>query len=158
MPYPEIQFRPISFPEDLPFLSKVYASTRLEELAITGWPQEQIDQFLQMQFDMQHHYYQQQFEDAKYEIILWEKEEIGRLYTDLREDEIRIIDIVLLPQYRNKGIGRDLLVDILAKAASLGKCVRIHVEKNNPALKFYQSLGFCKIGDADVYLLMESQQ
>jgi ribosomal protein S18 acetylase RimI-like enzyme len=33
--------------------------------------------------------------------------------------------------------------------------VRIHVEKNNPALSLYQRLGFKQIGDRGVYWLME---
>lgn len=155
MPCPEIEFRPVTS-EDLAFLSQVYAAGRLEEFAALNWPQEEIDRFLQMQFNAQHQYYRQEFADAKYEIILWKEEEIGRLYTDLREEEIRIIDIALLPQYRNKGIGKALLRDILAEAAGLGKCVRIHVEKHNPVLGLYHSLGFREIGDTGVYLLMET--
>jgi hypothetical protein len=49
----DISYRPIS-DADLPFLGRLYASTRLEELAVTGWPQEQIDAFLAQQFEAQH--------------------------------------------------------------------------------------------------------
>ncbi|MGF1728811.1 GNAT family N-acetyltransferase [Photobacterium kasasachensis] len=151
----KLHFRPVALPDDLPFLSAVYASTRSEELAITGWPQEQINQFLDMQFFAQHQYYQQQYTAASYNIILNEEDAIGRLYTDVREDEIRIIDIALLPQYRNMGIGRTLLQDVIERATRLEKCVRIHVEKNNPALALYLDLGFQQVEDKEVYSLME---
>ena len=149
-----ITLRPIR-PEDEDFLSRVYASTRLDELAPLGWSQDQVDAFLQMQFTAQHKYYQEHFTDANFDIILLDNQRIGRLYLDRREDEIRIIDIALLPEYRNAGIGSALLKDILAEATAASKAVRIHVEKFNPALRLYKRLGFYQINDTGVYFLLE---
>lgn len=147
-------FRPIT-PEDQPFLSRLYASTRWEEVAQTGWNLEEQDRFLRLQFAAQHKFYMEQFADADFHIVELHDEPIGRLYVDRREDEIRIIDIALLPEHRNKGIGSALLEDILAEARSATLPVRIHVERNNPALGLYQRLGFREIGDEGVYLLLE---
>jgi GNAT superfamily N-acetyltransferase len=147
-------FRPIS-PEDQPFLSRLYASTRWEEVAQTGWDLEEQDRFLRMQFAAQHEFYMEQFAGADFHIIELQDEPIGRLYVDRREDEIRIIDIALLPEHRNKGIGSALLKDILAEARGAALPVRIHVERNNPALGLYQRLGFREIDDQGVYLLLE---
>ena len=72
-----------------------------------------------------------------------------------RADEIRLIDIALLLEHRNAGIGARLLQDLLAEAAQAGKPVRIHVEKFNPALRLYERLGFTPIEDQGVYLLMQ---
>ncbi|NES22536.1 MAG: GNAT family N-acetyltransferase [Symploca sp. SIO3E6] len=147
-------FRPIT-PADLDFLYQVYASTREEELAVVDWSPEQKASFLEMQFNTQHTYYLQQFKQATFEIIEQEGKPIGRLYLDRRQTEIRIIDIALLPSYRNQGIGSRLLKDILAQGKQLGLPVRIHVEQFNPALRLYQRLGFQKIDDHGVYYLME---
>jgi hypothetical protein len=54
----------------------------------------------------------------------------------------RIVDIALLPQYCNRGIGTTLLRDLQSEAAAAGKPLRIHVERFNPALRLYQRLGF----------------
>ena len=51
--------------------------------------------------------------------------------------------------------GGGIMQDLLDEAAAEGKAVRIHVERNNPAMHLYQRLGFQQIGDTDVYLLME---
>jgi ribosomal protein S18 acetylase RimI-like enzyme len=142
-------------PEDQPFLYQVYASTRTEELAPLGWSQPQLDAFLTMQFIAQHRYYQEQFPEAKFEVILRHGEPIGRLYVDRKPDEIRIIDIALLPAHRNAGIGSALLHELFAEADRDGKPVRIHVEQFNPALHLYRRLGFVAIGDNGVYHHME---
>ena len=108
-----------------------------------------------MQFDAQHTHYQQHFGDADFGLVLLDGEPIGRLYLHRREDEFRIIDIALLTEHRSKGIGSALMHDILDKAAQAGLPVRIHVERNNPALDLYHRLGFREIGEQGVYWLME---
>jgi ribosomal protein S18 acetylase RimI-like enzyme len=149
-----IRFRPITS-DDEPFLSQVYASTRLDELAVTDWDDAQKAAFLQMQFVAQHKFYQENYTDTDFLVILQDDTPIGRLYVARWKDEIRIVDIALLPTYRGTGIGTTILRDLLAEADAKGKPVRIHVERNNPALRLYQRLGFVMIEDKGVYLLME---
>ncbi len=150
-----ISFRPITT-QDLPFLSRLYASTRAEEVAqVPDWTDEQKQQFLQMQFDAQHSYYQEQFSKAEYLVIEQDGDPIGRIYIDRRKDEIRLIDIALLPEARGQKLGAALLEDLLEEAQSSQLAVRIHVEKNNPAMRLYIRLGFRQIEDQGVYDLME---
>jgi len=154
MVHPHITLRPIQ-PEDHAFLYRVYASTRMDELASLGWELAQVEGFLHMQCTAQHTYYQQQCPEAAFDIILLNDQPIGRLYVVRGEDEIQIVDIALLPEHRNRGIGSALLEGILAEAAAARKPVRIHVEKFNPALRLYQRLGFHQLHDTGVYFLME---
>ena len=149
-----IDFRPIC-DDDLNYLKKIYASTRAEELQVLSWSKEEKETFLQMQFQAQHQYYQAQFREAEYLMILEGNQPIGRLYVDRSSDEIRIIDIAILPAYRGQGIGSSLLQQILAEGQYSRKSVRIHVEHNNRALKLYQRLGFQKKSENGVYFLME---
>jgi ribosomal protein S18 acetylase RimI-like enzyme len=142
-------------PDDEPFLRRVYAGTRAEELAIVPWDDAQKDAFLAMQFDAQHRYYHDQFPDASFDLILRDGEPVGRLYVDRRDDEIRIIDIALLPEARGEGIGGKLLGDLLAEAGASDKPIRIHVERYNRAMSLYVRLGFVSIGESELYFLME---
>lgn len=151
---PAITLRPIT-PDDLDFLHRLYASTRLEELRQTGWTAAQQEDFLRFQFHAQHSYYQQQFPDARFDLVLHDGEPIGRLYLDRRRDEHRLIDIALLPEHRGSGLGSRLMKEVLAAAEAEGKMVRIHVEHNNPAMRLYRRLGFRRIEDQGVYHLME---
>ena len=140
---------------DLDFLHTLYASTRVEEMAMVPWRQNQKNEFLTQQFEAQHQFYQQQFNQAKFDLVLLKGTPIGRLYVDTREDEIRIIDIALIPEYRGKGIGTALMNQVLEQAKKQHKPVRIHVEQNNPALHLYQRLGFKQINTDGIYFLME---
>lgn len=140
---------------DMPFLYEVYAGTRAEELSQVPWSDEEIQAFLDMQFRAQHAHYQKTFPEAAYQIIEQAGEPIGRLYLDRRPDEIRIIDIALLPEWRGGGIGGALMRQILDEAALAGRPVRIHVERNNPAMSLYGRLGFRKVENRGVYWLME---
>ena len=150
----QISLRPIG-PDDIPFLYSVYASTRYDELAPLGWSAEQQHVFLAQQFDAQHQYYQANYSGADFEIILVNEQPAGRLYLDRAPDEIRIVDIALLPEYRRGGVGSRLLAELLDEAAHAGKPVRIHVEKFNPALHLYERLGFAITEDRGVYWFME---
>ena len=150
----KLALRPIRN-DDLDFLYQVYASTREDELALLPWTDSQKRTFLQMQFNAQHHYYQEQFAEASYQVILQDEQPVGRLYVDRGSDEIRIIDIALLGAARNQRIGSFLLQQILDEATLSGKRVAIHVEKNNPALRLYQRLGFQVKEDKGVYWFMQ---
>jgi ribosomal protein S18 acetylase RimI-like enzyme len=142
-------------PEDEDLLYRIYAGTREEEMAAVDWSADEKEQFLKMQFTAQHTYYHQQYPDANYDVVVLDGDAVGRLYVHRRPDEIRIVDIALLPESRNTGIGTSLLEDILREGASAQKPVRIHVEKFNPALRLYKRLGFAIAEDRGVYWLME---
>lgn len=151
---PPITFRPVEA-DDQELLYGVYASTRTEELAPVPWTEAQKEAFLRMQFRAQTLDYQANYPDAERRLILVDGMPAGRLYVDRREDEVRIVDIALLPAHRGAGVGGAILRDLLAEAAAAGKPLRIHVEQMNPALRLYERLGFKRIGDAGVYYLME---
>lgn len=151
---PAITLRPFTT-DDLPLLFRIYAGTREQELAAVPWTQEQKVAFLAMQFQAQHADYQKNYPDAAFDIVECEGVPVGRLYLHQRPDEVRIIDIAILPERRSAGLGTALLSGVINDAKSIGKPVTIHVEKYNPALRLYQRLGFVEVGGNDVYLLME---
>jgi ribosomal protein S18 acetylase RimI-like enzyme len=149
----KLEFRPIT-DRDLPFLARVYASTRTEELAHVQWSDEQKAGFLQMQFEAQHAHYQTHYTGADWLVIEFAGEPAGRLYIARWAREHRLIDIALLPQFRRRGFGTALLRDLMDEAQSAGKSLSIHVEKNNPAMQLYRRLGFAAVGEHGVYDLM----
>lgn len=150
----EITRRPVE-PGDEAFLYALYAGTREAEMALTGWSDDEKESFLCMQFHAQTTDYARNYPDAQFDLLLCAGRPAGRLYLDRREDEIRIVDIAMAPAFRNRGIGSQLLAEVMAEAEASGKAVSIHVERNNPAQRLYNRLGFKPVGECGVYFLME---
>jgi len=145
-------------PEDAAFLQSVYASTREQELAPVPWTDEEKRRFIAHQFSAQAEAYRKNYPGAEFLVLVVDGADAGRLYVHRRPDEIRIMDIALLPLFRRRGIGAAVLRRILDEGARRGKRVTIHVEIFNPAMRLYERLGFRQIAsgrDDPVYRLME---
>ncbi len=153
MPGP-VTLRPVT-PADEGFLVAVYASTRAEELAVTGWTDEQKEQFCCMQFKGQDAHYRGNYPTARFDVILNGDVPAGRLYVDRWEKEMRIMDIALLPEHRGQGIATQLLTKLQEEATVAGKRLSVHVERMNPALRLYERLNFKLVEDKGVYLLLD---
>ena len=151
---PGFSLRPIS-DGDLPFLRRLYGSTREEELAVVDWPDAQREAFLDQQFAAQHRWYQEQYRGATFDVVEVEGQPAGRLYVARWEAEVRLVDVSLLPEYRGRGLGTALLNAVIAAATAAGKPVSIHVERMNRALGLYGRLGFRVREDKGMYLLLE---
>ena len=108
-----------------------------------------------MQFEAQDAWYRENYPQASFDVVVAGGEPIGRLYVHRGREEIRIVDIALLPEHRGGGVGTSLLRDLLAEADAAGKSVTIHVERLNPALRLYERLGFELAEDKGVYLFLE---
>ena len=141
--------------DDDAFLARVYAGSRAAELAAVSWTDDEKATFLQMQFGAQAQYYREHYTHTSFDVILLGAEPVGRLYVARWTDELRIVDIALLPEFCNRGIGSALLRQLQAEARAARKPLRIHVERFNPALRLYARLGFRQIEDKGVYLFLE---
>jgi ribosomal protein S18 acetylase RimI-like enzyme len=148
-----VTLRPV-VAEDEPLLLEIYASTRAEEMAMVPWTREQQDAFVRMQFAAQQEHYKKIQPDANHDIIMLNGRFVGRLYVARTEDRIEIMDITVLPQERNAGIGSSLIRALMEEAAS-SRPLRIYVENFNPSLHLFERLGFKAIEEDGFMLLME---
>ena len=149
-----IAYRPMA-DDDLPFIAALFASTRADEVAMTGWPPELQQAFLAQQHGAQHLHYRKYYPHAEWLIVERGGEAIGRLYLDPSGAQQLLIDISLVPWLRGQGIGGAILADVLDAAAAAGQSVSLHVERHNPARRLYERLGFVEVEDTGVYLRME---
>ena len=150
----ELALRP-AVPGDRDLLLRVYGSTRADELALVDWPDEQKRAFVGMQFEAQDRHYREHYPSASFDVVEVGGEPVGRLYVDRRPAEIRVVDIALLPEHRNGGLGTTLLLRVMEEAAASGRTVTIHVEVFNPALRLYARLGFRPVEEHGVHRLRE---
>lgn len=144
--------------DDREFLYRLYCTTREEELNAADFPPDEREPFLRMQFGAQKTHYEKFYPRAEHRIITIGENAVGREYVNRSEDEILLVDLVLLPEFCNLGIGSSLLENLCQESAGAGKPLRLYVIKfNNRALNLYERLGFYEIDDAGVYLLLEWQ-
>ena len=149
-PMSNIIIRPAT-QEDSTFSYRVYASTRADEMALVDWNDGQKESFLQMQFRAQQQQYQLTNPHAAYQIIEFNNAPAGRLIVDRSGEKITLVDIALLPEFRNLGAGTSILRDLQAE----GKIINLHVIRSNPAANLYQRLGFVFVGEEGFYSKME---
>ena len=149
-----LELRPSREP-DREFLLALYASTRADELAATGWSAAERDAFVRMQFDLQDRHYRASFPGAEHSLIVLGHRAIGRLIVDRGPVEIRVIDISLVPAHRGQGIGSTLLRRVLAEATVAGVPVGLSVDAANPARHLYERLGFVVTNASSMYWSLE---
>lgn len=143
-------------PADEAFLLDLYSSTRAEEMNFVPWDGNQKNAFLRMQFQMQAQHYHKYYPSAQFLVILLDERPIGRIYVDRDPEQILLMDIALLPEHRNAGIGGRLMRELIAEAAATKRPLRIHVERNNPgAIRLYERLGFRVIREVGIHFFME---
>ena len=151
----KLTLRPVT-KEDEAFLLALYDSSRAEELAQVEWGEGQKEVFVRWQFDLQRREYDVRFPDARYEVIIVDEEPAGRIWIGEDEEQIRLLDIALLPRFQRRGVGTLLLRWLIDEAARAKKPLRHMVfVLNNDAHRFYERLGFVVIDDLGAYKHME---
>jgi ribosomal protein S18 acetylase RimI-like enzyme len=151
----DVRLRPVE-PDDEDFLLGVYAGSRADEMALVPWDEEQKRAFVRSQFKAQHAQYYERFPDADYSVILYRGRPAGRLWIGRTPEQIRLLDIAILPEFQNRGIGAILLGSLVSESEQRGLPLRHMVFKlNDAALRFYRRFGFSQIEDVGAYIHME---
>jgi ribosomal protein S18 acetylase RimI-like enzyme len=129
--------------DELEFLYELFATTRADEMdLLMDWTDAQKESFVRSQFQLQHDHYTRHYPGASLDVVLERGNPIGRLYVYRAPSEIRLMEVTLLPEKRNRGVGGALTRKILAEAESSGRPVVLHVEPWNPAMHLYERLDF----------------
>ena len=149
-----ISVRPVTA-DDEAILLEIYKSSRGDDLRGLGWAEDRISEFLGMQYEAQQNFYESEYERASDEIILWEGEPAGRLIVERREHEIRCVDIALLPEHRNRGIGTFLIQKLQDEARREKKPLRLQVIRFNRAVRLFERSGFVRTSETGTHFQME---
>ncbi len=154
----EIALRPAA-ENDREFLLGLLADTLRELLETLGLDAEQTRNFIHLQFRGREADWNSQFPGAEDRIILLceNEEPVGRLMLDRTGQEIRLVDIALISRVRGRGIGTRLIRSLQEEAARSARPLRLSVQRENPALRLYQKLGFREVGRTEVNVEMEWQ-
>lgn len=143
---------------DAAFLLSLYLSVRWPELDGTNWPDAAKQGFLSSQFQIQTKQYRAHYPGMERWVVESAAGPVGRLYLLHTEAELCVVDISLLPEWRNRGVGTVLLEQLGRQADAVGKPLRLHVEQHNPALRLYRRLGFEERETDSLYWLLERER
>lgn len=146
--------RPVTT-EDAAFLLQVYKSSRGEDLRELGWDAARIDEFLDLQYEAQRAFDDKDYPQANDQVILSAGERAGRLLVDSRENEIRCVDLALLPEFRNQGLGTLLLRRLQQEAAAANKPLRLQVIRYSRTINLFERLGFVRTSESGTHFQME---
>ncbi len=139
---------------DEEFLHQLFASTRMDEFRFLLADETQVESLVRMQFNLQRQQYDAGYPEADHNIIIREGQPIGRLLVDESDEEFTLVDVALLAEHRNSGLGTYLIQQLLRRATNQGKRVRLHVLKSNPAQRLYERLGFSRVAEDGMYFEM----
>ncbi len=137
-------------PADDALLLRLYAASRESELSQVQWPAEQKHAFVAMQFEAQRRHYQLTYPNGSHQVICADDAPVGRIWSCELSDELRIMDITVLPDFRGRGIGSSVLREIVAESERLEKPLRIWIETWNPSQIIFQHFGFVPVGNDGV--------
>lgn len=113
------------------------------------WPAAEQLAFLQQQSFFQETAYRgPAYAGACLDLVRWQGTVVGRIYVLMQPGvQARLMEITLLPAYRNQGHGANLITALLAQARQEKIPVTAMVEDDNPARTLYTRLGFAPTGE-----------
>lgn len=136
-------------PRDAGLLRQLFGESRAD-LALL--PAELVD----LQVDAQRRQYDADFPLARYEILTVDGVDVGRLVVDVSGPAVRVVDVVVSPAHRRRGIARAVLGEVVAAAHQDGRAVALSVWADDAAaVALYAGLGFTAAGRDDVRIELE---
>jgi ribosomal protein S18 acetylase RimI-like enzyme len=143
-------------PGDEPFLFELYCAVRAHEFALLPLPEPLKQQLIQIQYAAQKDGYATEFPGSGFEIVLQDERKIGRIWIAHLADSFHLVDIAVMPEAQNSGIGSDLIRDLQREAQAAQKPVRLSVFRFNPgSLRFHERLGFKVTHEDEIQFYLE---
>ena len=146
-----VKLRPVCSGDES-FLFNLYRSVHERTFASLNISEKQKNELLRMQFKAQQTQYRSHFPMADFDLVLTDDEPIGNIFAQRGPEDFVLIDVSLLPEHRNCGIGGQLVTALIQQANNSRRPLQAHVFKNNPAWNLWQRLGFEEVDDDGVYL------
>jgi GNAT superfamily N-acetyltransferase len=114
-----------------------------------------LAQFVAWDEAEQDRYFDNDWRDATFDVILCDDTLCGYAAVEYRADDVHVRELVIHPRWQNQGIGTAFLKRVMESAAQKGLPVRLGTFHQNRALKLYQRLGFREIGQTETHVLLE---
>jgi ribosomal protein S18 acetylase RimI-like enzyme len=142
--------------QDEPFLRSLIHATIAGELGASQWPEPMRSHLLSVQYATRRQLQRANSLEAVSYVVAADGADAGWAVVTTMPHEIQLVEIMILPELRGKGIGTAAIRQVLATAAAAGKPVRLNVNvTNHAAIRLYQRLGFRRIESDEVQHVMQ---
>lgn len=91
----------------------------------------------------------------QYHIICDDGKKTGRVAIGRMEEELVLVDIILLPEFQNRGLGSTILQQLKREAMDNDMSIRLSVLTNSRAQQFYERFGFQVFLETGIYSSMK---
>ncbi|MCP3129375.1 N-acetyltransferase [Shewanella sp. KJ2020] len=127
---------------DTPFMAQLFYSTKTLFYEL-GLPSEVVETMLEQQYRLQQASYREQYPNANTYILFYHQQAVGKVMLDISEYRIHLVDFIIIPSMRGRGLGSAVLTFIKQEAAIRNLSVGLSVERENTrAKKLYLQQGF----------------
>jgi N-acetylglutamate synthase-like GNAT family acetyltransferase len=114
-----------------------------------------LSDFLDMQYEAQQRFHENEYKKPVDQIVVRGNKAVGRVTFEPREHEIRCVEVAILPQHRNAGIGTRLIRELQTEAKRQKKPLRLQVIRFSRAVTLFERLGFQRISETGTHFQME---
>src|SRR5581483_1803406 len=121
-----------ALPADVDFARSLYFETMRGMIeSVFGWDQHRQEESFAEWFDLE-----------QVGIIVADGLDVGWLQTRKDEQEVYLGSLYVKPEMQRRGIGTHILRELIAQCRYASKALTLGVMKINPAIHFYERLGF----------------
>ena len=141
--------RPCAASDDA-FLYDVFCTTWASEVA--ALPNQNLAQHvLRIQHIAQERRFATNYPNQQRFVLVEDGEPAGRLYLQSVGDTVHVVDLTLLPRFREQGIGSRVIRDLVAQCTADGRSIRLRVSRRNRgAIDLVNRLGFSLVSVDDL--------
>lgn len=133
--------------DDYAFLYQLHVATMKDTVAhVWGWDD-----------DFQADHFREHFDPLRLKIIVVDGTDVGVLAVEHREDTLFLSNIEIAPTFQRRGLGSQIIQDVLAEARDQGVPVVLQTNRSNPARRLYQRLGFVETGETETHYEMTAK-
>lgn len=151
---PQVTLRPVT-PQDTEKLFEIFCASH-PEYNLLPLPEPKKGALIRTQFQMQSADYRGRFPDSLHQIILADGVPVGRIWVAEIDELIILLDIGILDESRNSGIGSEVVKTLQQQARASGKVILTSVLRSNMgSLRWHLRLGFRICREDEVFHHLE---
>ncbi|MBC3807160.1 GNAT family N-acetyltransferase [Undibacterium seohonense] len=141
-------------PQDRMFLEQLYCESREDLYALATQP-EIFQQLMQMQLTIHLQGLQQRYPQSQSWLITRNGQSIGRIVTDMGQNDLRLVDLAISVTARSQGIAQQILRAMQNFADHHHLSISLSVMcSNHRAVDLYKKCGFKQISEDSLFLQM----